>query len=350
VAETSDINREIEILETELKRLEAEYNMFFAGRLPRPPWETRTRVDGLVKRLDRMHMTYYGERFRFSSLQSRFARSIDLWDRGLRAREEGRSGPFAQSRSMAEKPQAAKDRVLTVATFSDPMSQMDKVQDLYQSLAEARREAGQEAIPFHKFAELIKTQVGAMKEKGNEEVAFRVALKDGKVAFTARAMRGAGKSEECAGGALGAAGGIAPGADRRRRADRVVVLGLADVPRLRTLRAVDDLEFDRLALFQGPETVATDGGVVDEHVAPTLALNEPIALRVIEPLDLACNTHRSSSLLALEMSFETQKKTASACAVSTATLRERPLTLSYPKHPPGDCQAERTAQRRARTP
>ena len=191
-----DVNRELGVLEAELKRLEAEYNMFFAGRLPRPPWETRTRVDGLVKRLDRTHMSNYGERFRFTTLQSRFARSIDLWDRGLRAREEGRSGPFAQSRPMAETPPPTKDRVLTVATFTDPMSQMDKVQDLYQSLAEARREAGQEAIPFHKFAELIRTQVGALREKGNDEVAFRVALKDGKVAFTARPMRGTGKSEE----------------------------------------------------------------------------------------------------------------------------------------------------------
>jgi len=191
-----DVNRELGVLEAELKRLEAEYNMFFAGRLPRPPWETRTRVDGLVKRLDRMHMSNYGERFRFTTLQTRFARSVDLWDRGLKAREEGRSGPFAQSRPMAEKPQPSKDRVLTVATLKDPMSQMDKVQDLYQSLAEARREAGEDAIPFHKFAELIRTQVGALREKGNDEVAFRVALKDGKVAFTARPLRGAAKSDE----------------------------------------------------------------------------------------------------------------------------------------------------------
>ena len=36
-----------------------------------------------------------------------------------------------------------------------------------------------------------------MKEKGSPEVAFRVAMKDGKVAFTARAMKGqADKNEE----------------------------------------------------------------------------------------------------------------------------------------------------------
>jgi hypothetical protein len=196
VAEPSvDVDRELEVLESELKRLEAEYNMFFAGRLPRPPWETRGRVDALVKRLDRMRLTNYGERFRFTTLQSRFATFVNLWDRGLRAREEGRAGPFAQPRPMAQKAPRTKDRILTVTTFSDPMREMEKVQDLYESLAEARREAGQDAIPFHKFAQLIKTQVGAFREKGSDEVAFRVALKDGKVAFTARALRGAGKSE-----------------------------------------------------------------------------------------------------------------------------------------------------------
>src|SRR5438067_10211350 len=84
----------------------------------------------------------------------------------------------------------------------------------------------------------------------------------------------------------------------RRRTGHDVVLGFGDVPCLRTLRAVDDLEFDRLTLFQGPEAVATDSGIVHEHVAATFALNETIALGVVEPLDLACDTHRSSSLLA----------------------------------------------------
>ena len=84
----SDTTRDLAALEAELKRLEAEYNMFFAGRLPRPPWETRTRVEGMVKRLDRTHISNTGERFRFTTLQSRYATFIDLWDRGLRAREE----------------------------------------------------------------------------------------------------------------------------------------------------------------------------------------------------------------------------------------------------------------------
>ena len=41
--EQSDVQRDLQTLETELKKLEAEYNMFFSGRLPRPPLETRGR-------------------------------------------------------------------------------------------------------------------------------------------------------------------------------------------------------------------------------------------------------------------------------------------------------------------
>ena len=78
----SDVARELAVLESELKRLEAEYNMFFGGRLPRPPWETRSRVEGLVKRLDRTQISNYGERFRFGTLQSRFSTYVELWDRG----------------------------------------------------------------------------------------------------------------------------------------------------------------------------------------------------------------------------------------------------------------------------
>ena len=186
-----DVNRELTVLEAELKRLEAEYNMFFAGRLPRPPWETRGRVDAMVKRLDRAHISNYGERFRFSTLQARYAAFIDLWDRGLRAREEGRPGPFFQpQRTTVERPQKPEDRILHVTTFTDPLREMDKLHDLYDSLADARRELGQDPIPFHKFADLIKTQVASLKEKGSPEVAFRISMKDGKVNFTARALKG----------------------------------------------------------------------------------------------------------------------------------------------------------------
>jgi hypothetical protein len=88
-------DRDLAALEAELKRLEIEFTQFFAGRRPRPPLETRARVQSMVQRLDHAPLSNYGDRFRFSTLQSRVAKFIELWDRGLRAREEGRTGPFS---------------------------------------------------------------------------------------------------------------------------------------------------------------------------------------------------------------------------------------------------------------
>lgn len=195
--EPDDIQRDLQVLESELKRLEAEYNMFFAGRLPRPPRETRGRVEALIKRWDRGHIQGSAERFRFNGLQTRFATFADLWDRGLRAREEGRPGPFRPSASApapapAVEPAAAKardEKVVHVASFRDPAREKDKLHSLYDSLMDARRRNGEDVVPFQKFASLVKDQVKKLRDGGSPEVAFRVAVKDGKVSFTARGVK-----------------------------------------------------------------------------------------------------------------------------------------------------------------
>jgi hypothetical protein len=189
--QVTDVERDLQKLETGLKNLEAQYNMYFAGRLPKPPWETRSAVEALVKRYDRGFIQNYGDRFRFQTLQSRFQTLIDLWDKGLRAREEGRPGPFAQPppKQKQEEAKQPQNRIVRVAAFSNVAREQDKLHELYESLAEARHEVGLDPVPFHKFADLVKTQVKKLGDAGSE-VAFRIAIKDGKVSFTARAMKG----------------------------------------------------------------------------------------------------------------------------------------------------------------
>jgi hypothetical protein len=188
-----DIQKDLNQLASDLKQLEAEYNMFFAGRLPRPPWETRKRVEAMLKRWDRRRIDSSGDRFRFQTIQSRFASFADLWDRGLRAREEGRPGPFAAPPPKAvrrpEKEESREPRVVHVAAFRDPVREVDKLTALYDSLMDARRGLGEDVVPFHRFAALVKDQVAKFREAGSPEVAFRVTLKDGKVNFTARALK-----------------------------------------------------------------------------------------------------------------------------------------------------------------
>ena len=190
MAESSAIEHDLQRLETELKRLELEYNLFFSGRLPKPPLETRGRVEALVKQYDRAHIQNFGDRFRFQSLQSRFNALIGLWDRGLRAREEGRAGPFPVTRPNRPADSKPKDRILRVTAFQDPMRELDRLRELYESVLEARRESGLNAVPFDRFAELVTSQVSQLRSSDSSQVAFRVMVKDGKVSFTARALKG----------------------------------------------------------------------------------------------------------------------------------------------------------------
>jgi hypothetical protein len=191
MAELTEVQKDLQLLAAGLKQLEAEYNMFFAGRSKRPPWETRNRVAALVKKWDRGYIQAAADRFQFDTLQRRYQTFIELWDRGLRAREEGRPGPFAAPPppKKEDRKKEADQKVVHVAQFHDPMREMDKLHTLYDSLMDARREAGDDVVPFHRFAALVKDQVNKLQSAGTSEVAFRVAVVDGKVNFTARGLK-----------------------------------------------------------------------------------------------------------------------------------------------------------------
>lgn len=216
----SDLDRELRALEAELKRLEAEYNMFFAGRSPKLPWEQRKRLDATMKRFDRMHIQNTGDRFRFQTIQARWAAFGELWERQLKLQEQGRLpvrgrkgavGAASQAaaspagrQEKAEEPQAAKparqsakdagkappaparEAVVAAATVSDPAKQEDTVKDLYERLAAARRDTGEKPIEYDRFAALVRAQVDK-HGAGGREVAFRVDVKDGKVKLSAKA-------------------------------------------------------------------------------------------------------------------------------------------------------------------
>jgi hypothetical protein len=190
------------VLEAELKRLEAEYNMFFAGRLPRLPWEQRSRVETLMKRHDRAPLLNTGERFRFNTLQTRFAKFCELWERQLATLEGARPGarrprggapppssrpaPIEPSHPAAEASTPRRDtpKLVAVANLHDTASQHEKVQALYEKLVEARQSVGQPAVAYERFEELVRAQLSKF---GGGEVSFRVVLKDGKVSLTAKA-------------------------------------------------------------------------------------------------------------------------------------------------------------------
>jgi hypothetical protein len=201
VPQHTDLDRDLQLIETTLRKLETEYNQYFAGQSKRPPLDTRRRLDQMIDRLDRAYITSSVDRFRLGTLQSRYATFSELWDRALRAREEGRPGPFSKSSRAADSaapaaPTAAPptpqpvERVFGAVTLSAADAEEDKVRTLYETLVKAREAAGTtDPFPFSRFADIVKGQVARFQQSGSSAVAFRVATKEGRVVFTARGRK-----------------------------------------------------------------------------------------------------------------------------------------------------------------
>jgi len=201
----NDFDREMAVLDGEIKRLEAEYNMYFTGRAPRQPFETRKRVDALVKKHDRAYIQNTADRFKFLTLQTRYAKLCELWERQLNAHDYGKpkrgatfsSAPVreptaedkpAAAAAKAEPKDPAAERLVHVASFKDPDAEAARVQELYERLAAARQETGEAPLAFDRVAALVKAQVQKYSADGTE-VAFRVAMKDGKVSLTVKPVK-----------------------------------------------------------------------------------------------------------------------------------------------------------------
>ena len=186
----TNIERDLTRLEGELKELEAEYTMYFAGRLSKPPADTRRRVDSTFKRIDRTPIQNTALRFRFATIQSRYATFAELWERGMRAREEGRAGPFTPSGDQRpvsddEREDRPGDRVLHIATVHNGPDE-STLDALYESLATARREVGAAEVPFQRFAKVVSSELERLHAQGSADVVFRVTIKEGKAHLTIR--------------------------------------------------------------------------------------------------------------------------------------------------------------------
>ena len=219
----SEFEQKMIHLEAEIRRLEAEFNMFFAGRLPRPPWETRTRVTALVKRHDQSYIQNTADRFRFESLQTRFYKFLELCDRQMTAREMGRptpgmrrpvapsaplssqapDAPAVQDASAAadahaapkapkapkahKAPKAPKDTDRTLRIAVADADQRAKA--VCAKLSEAKKAAGEAPLAFDRVAALVKAQVEKYSRE-SKELDFDIAVKDGKVSLTVKPVKG----------------------------------------------------------------------------------------------------------------------------------------------------------------
>lgn len=184
----SEWDKQMQYLEAEIRRLEAEFNMFFAGRLPRPPWETRAKVAALIKQHDQSFIRNTADRFRFESLQNRHQKFLELWERQMTNRELGRT-PVGVKRApvVIPKEEQAPQETGPVRFNREQQLSADSapVKQLFEQLANAKKQVGETPLAIDRLAALVRAQVDKFAAEG-KNVQFKVAMKDGKVQLTAR--------------------------------------------------------------------------------------------------------------------------------------------------------------------
>ena len=176
-------------LEDDIRRVKIEFDIFFNGGSKRAPYETKGRVETLLKRLGDDRTLTFAQRYRYNSLAARYNAFRDLWRRTMQGREEGRD-PVSAARAQV-KNEANTQPVEPISFVClDAHREIEVVKNLYTSLLEAKRHCGEptEDLSFPKFHRLIASKTDALKEqRGCERVRFSVAVEGGHVSFKARA-------------------------------------------------------------------------------------------------------------------------------------------------------------------
>ena len=177
-------------LEDDIRRLKIEFDVFFNGASKRPPYDTKGRVETMIKRLGDDRTLSYAQRYRYGALASRYNAFRDLWRRTMQGREEGRD-PVVAARVQA-KQQAVESFKKTDFVCDDAHKDVELVKNIYGALLEAKKVCGEliEDFSFPRFHRLIASQADGLKERlGCEKVSFSIDVEGGRVSFKAKGER-----------------------------------------------------------------------------------------------------------------------------------------------------------------
>jgi hypothetical protein len=93
MADVNPIEESLGHIEVELRQLKVQYDMFFSGVTPRQPFELRKDVETMIKTLGNTAMQRFADRYRYNALASKYQSMVELWNKMIRAKEEGRLRP-----------------------------------------------------------------------------------------------------------------------------------------------------------------------------------------------------------------------------------------------------------------
>jgi hypothetical protein len=170
-------------LQSSFRLLEREYEQWFSGAVPKPPLETLKTVEDLVRRYNSSPPRNLAEQSLFTMLQARFTTYKEMWNRRTRLKEEGRLPGGPEERPKRPAPAPAPARPAAQARSRDPF------REVFDSFVTAKQKAGEPTgkLSYESFRKTLEKQADQLRSaKGFKDVAFGVAVKDGKVSVVAR--------------------------------------------------------------------------------------------------------------------------------------------------------------------
>ena len=198
------VDEELSGLESLLRRLKIEYEIFFNNPQKKPPSDLEWKVLGLLRKFSDGggHMSF-PQRFRYNSIAQRYAIYSDLWRKKGRIREEGYrrpqdallavSGVRPEEREPEHKvyglSHPAHDDAAFVMQSADPGAEREKVEKLYVALSEAKKKTGENVSgSLDSFSSFVQKKTEQLRQQyGCQAVEYSVDVADGKVKLTAKA-------------------------------------------------------------------------------------------------------------------------------------------------------------------
>lgn len=196
------IDEEISQLDDYVRRLKIEYDIYFGGGSKKVPSEIEWRVNGLLKKYSDGSKLNFAQRFRFNSIQQRYALFSALWQQKLRIKEEGYRRPQdavlgiqglrGEEQHAAEaalKPHAHHDddQPFSIAC-ADVDSDRENVEALFRALTDARGKNGESGGgTLESFKTFVRQKTAQIrKQYGCPAVEYSVEETDGQVRLKAK--------------------------------------------------------------------------------------------------------------------------------------------------------------------
>ena len=197
--------RDLDELESLIEELKRQYDMYFAGVLKKQPYELKGKVDAMFRRNRGAQVHKLELTFRFNSIQSKYAKYVELWDKIFKRREidPHAVSPYGPTRSQLATEMANVNRARTgggpapagagvpaqTAQAAAQATPEDRTQRLFNQYLDAKKELGEsvDSLKFASFRGQIEKQIQAIKDKtGAQDVEFSVVRKEGKVTLSAK--------------------------------------------------------------------------------------------------------------------------------------------------------------------